>query len=169
MKIVIQTQHKENYAWNEDGSLGTGENAYWKFKGGDTYIVKCAFSEACDAEFRKSALDAVTSESDGFIEYVLDWQIIDDADFVESDHVEEWETPTYMWFDGDAWVCHKVTKNDEFGHMRFEISKKYETWVQSQDGERSEYELSFEMINGNYVLHEDLEEWIKVYAPKEAA
>ena len=38
-KLVIQTQHKENYAWGEDGSLGTGADAYWKFKGGDTYVV----------------------------------------------------------------------------------------------------------------------------------
>ena len=26
--------------WNEDGSLGTNNDAYWKFKGGDTYVVE---------------------------------------------------------------------------------------------------------------------------------
>ena len=80
---------------------------------------------------------------------------------VESNHVESWEAPTYMWFDGDAWVCHKVTPNEEFGYMRSEISKKYETWVQSQGGERSEYASSFEMVNGEQVLYADLNEWFE--------
>ena len=38
-KLVIQTQYKENYAaHNEDYVHGVSE-AYWKFKGGNTYIV----------------------------------------------------------------------------------------------------------------------------------
>lgn len=158
MKIVIQTQHKENYAWNEDGSLGTGENAYWKFKGGDTYIVKCSFADACDASFRNKALEAVTSESDAFIEDVIDWEIVDDADFVESMYVESWETPTYMWFDGEGFVCHRVTDNTVDGYMRSEISKKYETFVLT-NGERSEYESSFEMVNGEHVVYKELNDW----------
>ena len=40
MMLIIQTQHMENYAWNEDGSIGTGPNAYWKSKGGSSFKVK---------------------------------------------------------------------------------------------------------------------------------
>ena len=29
----------ENYAWNEDGSIGTGPDAYWKAKGGSEYKI----------------------------------------------------------------------------------------------------------------------------------
>ena len=39
MMLVIETQCYENYAWNEDGSLGTGPDAYWKAKGGNSYKV----------------------------------------------------------------------------------------------------------------------------------
>jgi hypothetical protein len=39
MMLVISTQVYENYAWNEDGSIGTGENAYWKAKGGSEYKI----------------------------------------------------------------------------------------------------------------------------------
>jgi len=39
-KLIIQTQVMENYAWREDGSLGVGADAYWKFKGGSDYVVK---------------------------------------------------------------------------------------------------------------------------------
>ena len=37
--LVIETQRYENYAWNEDGSIGTGQNAYWKAKGGSSYKI----------------------------------------------------------------------------------------------------------------------------------
>lgn len=39
MQYVVKTQHLENYgAHSEDGRYASG-NAYWKFKGGDDYIV----------------------------------------------------------------------------------------------------------------------------------
>lgn len=37
MKLVIQTQIYENYAWDDNGNLGKGDKAYWKAKGGDDY------------------------------------------------------------------------------------------------------------------------------------
>ena len=39
MMLVIETQCYENYAWNEDGSIGTGPDAYWKAKGGNSYKI----------------------------------------------------------------------------------------------------------------------------------
>ena len=39
MMLVISTQCYENYAWNEDGSIGTGPDAYWKAKGGSEYKI----------------------------------------------------------------------------------------------------------------------------------
>ena len=40
MKAIFTTQVFENYAWREDGSIGTGEDAYFKPKGGDEYVVR---------------------------------------------------------------------------------------------------------------------------------
>ena len=43
-KLVIQTQYKENYAaHNEDYVHGVSE-PYWKFKGGETFVVSCSFA-----------------------------------------------------------------------------------------------------------------------------
>lgn len=39
MKALFTTQVFENYAWLEDGSIGKGDAAYWKAKGGDEYVV----------------------------------------------------------------------------------------------------------------------------------
>ena len=44
-KLLISTQVYENYAWNEDGSIGTGSDAYWKAKGGDEYVVTGIWDE----------------------------------------------------------------------------------------------------------------------------
>ena len=39
MKLVINTQHRENYAaHNEDFVPGVSQD-YWKFKGGSTFVV----------------------------------------------------------------------------------------------------------------------------------
>lgn len=39
MMLVIETQCYENYAWQEDGSIGVGQEAYWKAKGGQAYKI----------------------------------------------------------------------------------------------------------------------------------
>ena len=39
-KLLIVTQVYENYAWREDGTIGTGVDAYFKPKGGDEYVVR---------------------------------------------------------------------------------------------------------------------------------
>ena len=38
MKLVIQTQYKENYGYHDWDGKGECPQ-YWKFKGGDTYVV----------------------------------------------------------------------------------------------------------------------------------
>ena len=40
MMLIIQAQHMENYAWNEDGTIGTGPNAWWKSKGCSAFKVQ---------------------------------------------------------------------------------------------------------------------------------
>lgn len=49
MILVIETQVYENYAWNEDGSIGTGSEAYWKAKGGSCYKILGVPSD-CDID-----------------------------------------------------------------------------------------------------------------------
>ena len=40
MKLLINTQYKENYAWhNEDYVHGVSE-PYWKYKGGSAYVLE---------------------------------------------------------------------------------------------------------------------------------
>lgn len=77
-KLLIQTQVMENYAWREDGSLGTGADAHWKFKGGCDYVVRNV--DACD--MIEVIVDRVRGQievyNDAFREYVIGWWIVED-------------------------------------------------------------------------------------------
>ena len=77
-KLLIQTQVYENYAWNEDGSLGTGPNAYWKAKGGSDYVVKGV--DECD--MIDVIVDRVRSkieqDNEMFREFIISYKIVAD-------------------------------------------------------------------------------------------
>lgn len=77
-KLLIQTQVMENYAWREDGSLGTGADAYWKFKGGCDYVVRNV--DACDMieVIVDRARAQIEQDNEAFREYVIGWWIVED-------------------------------------------------------------------------------------------
>ena len=67
MKLVIETQCKENYAAHNEHYVHGVDTPYWKFKGGSTYIFpNCDPNKAEEiAEFVKCF---ITSNNAGFIE-----------------------------------------------------------------------------------------------------
>ncbi len=79
MKLLITTQVYENYAWNEDGSLGVGDAAYWKAKGGNDYVIKQfrGGDEAATAMVM-AIRDRIEESNDGFREHIVDWEIVGD-------------------------------------------------------------------------------------------
>jgi hypothetical protein len=78
MKLLILTQVYENYAWNEDGSIGTGENAYWKAKGGNDYVVKNFTKFNTVTEEVMALRSKVEQDNDYFREQIIDWKVVSD-------------------------------------------------------------------------------------------
>ena len=79
MKVVIYTQVYENYAWNDDGSIGTGGDAYWKAKGGHEYVIKNLDPlKTAPGLLVDSVRSQVESDNDYFREYILDWELVAD-------------------------------------------------------------------------------------------
>lgn len=74
MKLIVQTQYRENY--------GTEAQPYWKFKGGDTIVV-----EGADL----NNIAALVAEVIGEVEYdnpmatnaVIDWYVLGDCEEVQ--------------------------------------------------------------------------------------
>lgn len=92
MKAIFTTQVYENYAWQEDGSIGTGADAYFKAKGGDEYVVlnvdRSAMSRIL-AEVRAK----VEVSNDYFKETVVDFMLVED------DYLTEYER-SQLEYDG---------------------------------------------------------------------
>ncbi len=78
-KLLISTQCYENYAWDENGNLGTGANAYWKAKGGSDYVVKKFKGGMADATLAVMALRSqIECDNDAFREQIIDFRIVAD-------------------------------------------------------------------------------------------
>jgi len=77
MKLLITTQVYENYAWNEDGSIGTGADAYWKPKGGSDYVIRNIDVNRAQELADKATLE-LEQASDYFTETVIGWEVVAD-------------------------------------------------------------------------------------------
>lgn len=148
MKIVIQTQFRENYGahtWDGKGECPQ----YWKSKGGETYVlrdlaVKDALKSAAIVEKIRSLIE---HRSEGSEEYIIDWRLADDC---ESDGCEAWETPWVIspQDEGDYIAFREVRNDDEYGYMRQDILKKVEKYRMVQSGNREDYNVQYFLRDG---------------------
>lgn len=77
-KLLISTQCYENYAWREDGTLGTGSEAYWKAKGGSDYVVKNFRDYNRVTETVMALRSQIEVDNDAFREHIIDWEVVAD-------------------------------------------------------------------------------------------
>lgn len=154
MKIVIQTQVKENYGahdWNGEGECPQ----YWKFKGGSTYVVPNLTPEQAIRvrEFGMPTLTALIEErSDSYEEYILDWSVRDD----DAEVCEPWETPYELSWEAGRWVARRVIQNGEYGYMRRDIGSKTEQYDMLMGGGRDNYTVEYRDPEGEILRLEDL-------------
>ena len=130
MKLVIQTQFKENYGAHDWD--GTGEcPQYWKFKGGDTFVMA-----------------GTTTEQDA----MMIAQFVEHADESSQEHVtgssveandavvcDSWVTPwdvTKSIFGGE-YTATKFTKAEAYWNGDY--AGKIETYQMGDAGERLNY------------------------------
>lgn len=92
-KLIITTQVFENYAWNEDGSLGIGVDAYWKAKGGSEYVVKNV--DECDMidVIVDRVRGQIEMDNEAFREYIIGYKVVAD-DFLT------WFEESQLKYDG---------------------------------------------------------------------
>lgn len=161
MKLVINTQYRENYAsWDEDFVPGVSED-YWKFKGGSTYVVENitpAHATKIGVHGIPNLEKLITYSNSGAEEYILSHSIVED----DANVCEEWETPYVLEYDTDIkrWRCTKTTNNRDMGYMRSEIAEKREAWLLCPEWEREDYRVLYTMENGDIGIGEDfLNEW----------
>lgn len=129
IRVVFQTQFRENYGahdWDGEGECPQ----HWKSKGGSTYIVSATPAEIADSEWWEDVSFCISHSSEYSAEYIISETVVDAIDFVESDHVEEWEEPIYAVLAGDALHCTRESKS--FFDLT-PVAKR--TWLQFQEGD----------------------------------
>jgi hypothetical protein len=132
MKIVINTQFRENYAaHNEDYVHGVSE-PYWKFKGGDTYVINDVGVNDDQQKLVDEVSPMFVYSDIGSEEYIINWEILDNNDKVPC---EDWETPLELTKDGDTWTKVRFYDNTNMGYMRSEILSQTQIteWTQVDD------------------------------------
>ena len=151
MKLVIQTQYKENYAAHDEGYDHGVSEPYWKFKGGSIYVIEDI--DFINTEYLQGLVDEVSPifvYSNPASEcYIIDWELVPH----EENPWDEWETPYKLIKEGKpmseiAWSMSKFTDNTEDGYLRSEISWQDQTWFYKADGEVSSYHSVYEMTDG---------------------
>jgi hypothetical protein len=130
MKLVIHTQFRENYGahdWDGEGACPQ----YWKCKGGETFIVEVNIDQAQDAGFYAAVGRCIAHRSDYSEEYIIGESLVDECDFVESDHVEHWESPTYATLVDGALHCRK----EQMSYCMDPRPVALRTWISTTEGE----------------------------------
>ena len=145
-KLVIQTQHRENYGAHDWDGVGECPQ-YWKFKGGNTYVVRNLTSQHINkiVEHGIPTLSSLIEfRSEAFEEYILGWEIVEDT----AKECDDWDSVIEFEWNIDRWTCVRVTNNDEFGYMRREILAKSEAWIPLPNGDRSDYRCEYKTLKG---------------------
>lgn len=162
MKIVIQTQVRENYA----AHTGFNGEYRWKFKGGDTYVVP-NLSVTQVLRIKEAGIPTLTAlleqRNDYLEEYILDWSILDDAAVV----CEEWETPFELYWEQGRWVARRTVRNDgEYGgSLHRNIASKTEQYDMLIGGDRENYQVNYVMKNGSTCTADQLSQVLDSYSP----
>ena len=147
MKIVIQTQVRENYGAHDWDGKGTCPQR-WKYKGGNTYVVRDLTQAQVD-KIVKLGIPTITAlieeRNEGYEEYLLAYDIVKDS----ATEGEEWETPFSLYWEGGRWVARRTIENGEYGYMRREIASKTEQYDMLMGGGRENYTVSYVMRDGS--------------------
>jgi len=152
MKLVIQTQYSENY--------GSADKPFWKFKGGETYIVANLTPAQAERILShgiptlKALIEYKNSMSE---ESVIYYRIVED-DVVVCD---EWETPNMLSWENNTWVCRQVQSND--GSFRKPVVSKVTKYTLNMGGDKADLEVSYVVESGSVIPYKDITNYIKAY------
>jgi hypothetical protein len=151
MKIAIYTQFRENY--------GTASEPYWKFKGGDTYVVPDltpAQAELVKERGIPTLTALIENRNPMSEEYVVGYDILDNDVKV----CDSWDTPFELRWIGGRWVANRTVENGEYGYMNSRVERKTEEYDMLMGGGRENYRVLYTMRNGDMVTGEEVNEYL---------
>ena len=149
MKLVIYTQCKENY--------GDTDKPYWKFKGGETYIVPNLTVDHAVKIGKMgipTLLSLIESRNPMFEEYVQNWAVLEDD---VATH-EDYEAPHILSHTEGKWVSTQVQKGSDWGFHESIVSCT-KTYTMVAGGDRQDFKALYTLVDGRTM---DWEEFTKI-------
>lgn len=153
MKLVIQTQYCENY--------GDANKPYWKFKGGETYIVQNltpAQAERILSHGIPTLKALIEYKNDMSEEYITDYRIVEDDTVV----CDEWESPVILSWENNTWVARTIMFGDEAA-LRKPVISKITKWTMNMNGEKSDLAVSYEVEGGQVLDYKEIISYLENY------
>lgn len=153
MKLVIQTQYCENY--------GDANKPYWKFKGGETYIVQNlnpAQAERILSHGIPTLKALIEYKNDMSEEYITDYRIVEDDTVV----CDEWESPVILSWENNTWVARTVMMGDEAA-LRKPVISKITKWTMNMNGEKADLAVSYEVEGGQVLDYKEIVTYLEKY------
>lgn len=153
MKLVITTQYCENY--------GDADKPYWKFKGGEFYIVENLNPNQVERILSHGipTLKALI-EYDNFMsrEYVLEHVIMDDDAVV----CESWQSPVFLSWENNTWVGRTKEEGAE-GMFRKPVVAKLTMYTLAMKGEKANMEVYYVVESGEVISYKEIASYIQSY------
>ena len=132
MKLLIQTQYKENYGAHDWDGRGECPQ-YWKFKGGDTYVVPGVSNKDL-----LPALEAMIESSDeAQEEYIIFAEVVAD----DATECESWETPWTIHVEELGFYASRYVKAEDYWQPGY--AGKAESYKMMAGGTRSGYQEAY--------------------------
>ena len=153
MKLVIQTQYCENY--------GDANKPYWKFKGGETYIVQNlnpAQAERILSHGIPTLKALIEYKNDMSEEYITDYRIVEDDTVV----CDEWESPVILSWENNTWVARTIMFGDEAA-LRKPVISKITKWTMNMNGEKADLAVSYEVEGGQVLDYKEIVTYLEKY------
>ena len=151
-KLVINTQYVEN-----SGDL---ENPRWKYKDGETYIVKNitpSQEENINRHGIPNLKNLIEYRNDLSEVFVIGYRVVDDNVIVN----EDWEYPYILSFENNTWVCRRYEGNN--GSFRSPIVSKISKYIMGPKGARNDYQCSYEIEDGRVIPYNEITTIIRAY------
>lgn len=96
MKVLVHTQHIENYGAHCEDGLHSSGNYYWKFKGGQDYLVENVNDREANAvALVLSLLD--DNSTGGFRTFVTGWEVVSDLTIHTDWELEQLDGEGEIW------------------------------------------------------------------------
>jgi hypothetical protein len=161
MKLVINTQHSENYGAHDWDGKGQCPQ-YWKFKGGAVYVVENLTPNQV-LKMTEHGINTLTAliqrSSEYFRETIIGWSF-EDNDVVVC---EPYETPVMLSWENNRnrWVACETIVNNEYNFLNQRVAKIEKKWDMLMGGDHENYNVVYTMSNGDTVVETIFQEYMK--------